>query len=391
MLKDKNILIGITGGIAAYKICHLIRNFIRQGANVKIVLSENAKEFVTETTLSTLSKNPVYSDTFLAQDYCVKHIGLVDEADIFVLAPATANTIGKLANGICDNLLTSLLCAFNKPIVFAPAMNTNMWRNPAVQKNITTLQELGYAIVNPAYGELACGVEGDGRMAEIEDIEAKVIETLTQKKIEKKIVITAGGTKEEIDPVRYIGNYSSGKMGIALADAAYEMGADVHLISTVPTEKPYRVELVKSANDMLLATQKAMSEAECLIMAAAVADYRPKTKAEQKIKKDAQTLQVELVKNPDIVATIAAEKKQGQVIIGFAAESENLIENAKKKITSKNLDFVIANDISDTQIGFSSDENEVFVIDKDLNIQKLEKDSKKTIAKKILKAVFDEN
>lgn len=393
MLKGKNILIGITGGIAAYKICYLIRNFIKNGANVKVVLSDNAKEFVTETTFSTLSQNPVYSDTFLSQDYSVKHIALVEEADIFVLAPATANTIGKIANGICDNLLTSLLCAFNKPVIFAPAMNTNMWDNSAVQKNIKTLCDMGYNMIEPSCGELACGTSGSGRMAEVEDIEAKVLEVLSEKLIlaKKKVVITAGGTKEEIDPVRYIGNYSSGKMGIALADSAYQMGAEVCLISTVTVEKPYKVESVKSANDMLLATQNAMKDADCLIMAAAVADYRPNIRAEQKIKKNPDSLTVELVKNPDIISKIAQNKKSNQIIVGFAAESENLIENAKKKIVSKNLDFVVANDISDSEIGFSSDENEVFVINKKLEIQKIEKDSKKNIAKKILKAVFDEN
>lgn len=393
MLKGKNILIGITGGIAAYKICYLIRNFIRHGANVKVILSENAKEFVTETTLSTLSQNPVYSDTFLSQEYCVKHIALVDEADIFVLAPATANTIGKLANGICDNLLTSILCAFNKPVVFAPAMNKNMWHNPIVQKNIKTLVEIAYEMIEPAYGELACGCSGDGRMAEVEDIEAKVLDILSGKMIlaKKKIVITAGGTREELDPVRYIGNYSSGKMGIALADSAYAMGAEVCLISTVTTDKPYPVKMVKSAEEMLLAVQNSMNDADCLIMAAAVADYRPNIRAEQKIKKDADFLRMELVKNPDIVSTIAKNKNPNQIIVGFAAESENLIENAKKKIVNKNLDFIVANDISDTEIGFSSDENEVFIINKNLEIQKIKKDSKKNIARKILKAVFDEN
>jgi len=393
MIKGKKILIGITGGIAAYKICHLIRSFVRQGASVKVVLTENAKEFVTETTLSTLSKNPVYSDTFLSQDYCVKHISLVDESDIFVLAPATANTIGKLANGICDNLLTSLLCAFNKPVVFAPAMNTNMWQNLLVQKNIKTLEELGYSIVKPGVGELACGYEGEGRMAEVCEIESKVVEVLSAGALplKKKIVITAGGTKEEIDPVRYVGNYSSGKMGIALADEAYARGAEVVLISTVLAEKPYVVKNVKSAQEMLLEVQNQMKTADALIMAAAVADYRPFVRAEQKIKKNADDLTIEFVKNPDIVSTVAQNKKPEQIIVGFAAESENLLENAKKKIVAKKLDFVVANDISDAKIGFSSDENEVFVINKALDVQKFEKTSKKNIAKQILKAVFDAN
>lgn len=393
MLKGKKILIGITGGISAYKICYLIRSFIRQGASVKVILTENAKEFVTETTLSVLSKNPVYSDTFSFQDYCVKHVSLVDEADIFVLAPATANTIGKIANGICDNLLTSLLCAFNKSIVFAPAMNTNMWQNPLVQKNIKTLEEQGYVTVKPTMGELACGVEGEGRMAEVDEIEAKVIEVLSRNLplLNKKIVITAGGTKEEIDPVRYIGNYSSGKTGIALADEAYLQGAEVILVSSVDVERPYCVEKIKSAQEMLLAVEKNMKDAHCLIMAAAVADYRPEERLDQKFKKDTTELTLKLVKNPDIVSLMAQNKKTNQIIVGFAAESENLLENAKGKIIAKNLDFIVANDISNPEIGFSSDENEVFLINKALEVQKFEKTSKKDIAKQILKAVFDAN
>lgn len=391
MLKGKKILIGITGGIAAYKVCSLIRNFIKQGAQVKVVLTENAKEFVTPTTLSTLSKNPVYSDTFSSGEYSIKHVSLVDEADIFVLAPATANTLGKVANGICDNLLSSLLCACTKPVVFAPAMNTNMWNNSLVQKNIQTLQNQGWEIVEPGFGELACGYNGDGRMAEIEEIEAKIIEILTKKKAlaKKKIVITSGGTKEELDPVRYIGNYSSGKMGLALADAAHQMGADVELVTTVLAQRPYQVTIVKSAEQMLDSTSRAFGEADCLVMAAAVADYRPVVRSEQKIKKESDSLTIELVKNPDILSTIASGKKSEQIVVGFAAESENLLENAKKKIKAKNLDFIVANDISDSSIGFSSDENEVFIINKNLDVQKIEKDSKKNIAKKILKAVFD--
>jgi phosphopantothenoylcysteine decarboxylase/phosphopantothenate--cysteine ligase len=356
-------------------------------------MTENAKEFVTATTLSTLSKNQVYTDTFSSGEYSIKHVSLVDEADVFVLAPATANTLGKVANGICDNLLSSLLCACIKPVVFAPAMNTNMWNNSLVQKNIKTLQNQGWSMVEPGFGELACGYNGDGRMAEIEEIEAKVIEILGQKQVlaKKKIVITSGGTKEELDPVRYIGNYSSGKMGLALADAAYQMGADVELVTTILAERSYKVTLVKSANQMLDEASRAFDGADCLIMAAAVADYRPVVRSEQKIKKDSESLTLELIKNPDIVSTIASGKKSGQIVVGFAAESEDLIENAKKKITAKNLDYIVANDISDSSIGFGSDENEVFVIDKNLDIQKIEKDSKKNIAKKILKAVFDAN
>lgn len=392
MLLGKNILIGISGGIAAYKICQLVRNFIKQGANVKVVMTPHSKEFVTPMTLSTLSKNKVYSEEFNQDDWSPEHISLADEADIFVLAPATANTIGKVATGVCDNLLTSLLCAFNKPVVFAPAMNCNMWENETVQKNIQTLLTKGFEIVEPTSGELACGYEGVGRMAEIDVIEAKVVEVLERGQFlkDKKIVITAGGTKEELDPVRYIGNYSSGKMGIALADEAHFAGAEVELITTVKVDRCYKITDVKSALAMQVAVNSAMEESDVLIMAAAVADYRPKERVEQKMKK-AEALTVEFVKNPDIVAEVAQNKNSNQTIIGFAAESENVIEYAKGKIQSKKLDYIVANDISKSDIGFGSNENEVVLIDKDFNEIKIEKDSKNKIAKKILKAVFDED
>ena len=238
MLENKNILVGISAGISAYKICELVRMYRKAGANVRVVLTPNALNLVTKLTLETLSNNEVYVNNFEIDEYKPEHIALT-ESDIFVIAPATANTIGKIANGIYDNLLLSTACAFSKPILIVPAMNTNMWKNPIVQENLTKLSKLGYHILEPASGYLACGTSGIGRMREVEEIFDKTVDIMTPKLKGKKILITAGGTKEKIDPVRYISNSSSGKMGLALADAAYSMGAEVTLVSTFKTDKPY--------------------------------------------------------------------------------------------------------------------------------------------------------
>lgn len=389
MLENKNILIGISGGIAAYKICTLIRLYKKAGANVRVMLTPNALNFVTKLTLETLSNNEVHVDHFEIQEYKPEHISLCDEADICVLAPATANTISKIANGLCDNLLTSTVCAFSKPILIAPAMNTNMWNNPFVQENISKLRTVGYHFVDPETGFLACGTNGVGRMAEVEEIFDKTVEILSEnKKLSgKKILITAGGTKEKIDPARYISNCSSGKMGIALADNAYNMGAEVTLISTFAVDKPYKNVVTESAIEMEKAVKTELSHNDCVIMAAAVADYRVKEYSEQKIKKGAEdNLTLELTKNPDILKGLASESI---LKVGFCAESENLIENAKTKIKNKGCDFLVANDISRKDIGFTSDMNEVYILDKNLNISHIEKDSKQNIAKKILEKIFE--
>ncbi len=390
MLSNKKILIGITGGIAAYKICSLIREFIKLNAEVKVVLTPNAGNFVTEATLMSLSKNKVYTDEFKSSDYKPEHISL-SESDLFIIAPASANTIGKLANGICDNLLTSVAMAFKNPILIAPAMNCNMWENPSLQRNLRILKEQNYGIVEPEEGYLACGYDGKGRMAEIETIKLKACEILSEKQFlkGKKLLISAGGTKESIDPVRYIGNHSSGKMGIALADCAHEAGAEVILVSTTKVQKPYQVINVTSAKEMLDAIQNSFGFQDALIMAAAPADYRVEKACEQKIKKEnADEITLKLIKNPDILSSMSKIKKPNQKIVGFCAESENLIENAKKKIDSKNADFIIANDISKAEIGFNSDYNEVIIINKNKEAKHLEKDTKKNIAKKILTEVF---
>ena len=390
MLENKNILIGITGGIAAYKICTLIRLYKKSGANVRVVLTPNALNFVTKLTLQTLSNNEVYVDNFDVDNFKPEHISLCDEADIFVIAPATANTISKIANGICDNLLTTTVCAFNKPILLAPAMNTNMWKNTFIQQNLEKLKNAGYHIVNPGTGFLACGTTGEGRMAEVEDIYDSTVKIFSQKQIlkGKKILITAGGTKEMIDPVRYISNCSSGKMGLALADCAYNMGAEVTLVSTFKANKPYKNIVTESAIEMENAVKENIVNQDCVIMTAAVADYRVKEPAKEKMKKgEKDSLTLELVKNPDILQEISGK---GVLAVGFCAESENLIENAKEKIQKKGCDYLVANDISRKDIGFSSDMNEVYILDKKLNITHFERDTKQNIAQKILEKVFEQ-
>lgn len=388
MLENKNILIGITGGIAAYKICTLIRLYRKAGANVRVVLTPNALNFVTKLTLQTLSNNEVYVDNFEIDEYKPEHIALT-EADIFVIAPASANTIGKIANGICDNLLLSTACAFSKPILIAPAMNENMWNNPFVQENMSKLKKHGYHIVDPETGFLACGTNGVGRMKEPEEIFDRTVEIFSEnKKLKgKKILITAGGTREKIDPVRYITNASSGKMGLALADNAYRMGADVTLVSTFKADKPYKNIVTETALEMEKAVKENLSNQDCVIMAAAVSDYRVENCAENKIKKQGNKLTLELVENPDILKSIC--KTPNKIICGFCAESENLLENAKAKIQKKGCDFLIANDISRKDIGFNTDENEVYIIDKSLNIKHIEKDTKENIAQRILEEIFE--
>ena len=390
-IANKNILIGITGGIAAYKICGLIRMFKKNGANVKTVVTKSALEFVTPLTLQTLSQEQVYIEQFVTEERKPEHIALCDWADIFVIAPASANTIGKIANGICDNLLTSLACAFQKQIIFAPAMNTGMWNNKAVQKNIQTLKSSGAVFVEPEEGFLACGTDGKGRLADINTIYEKTCECLQDKQFlkGKKIVITAGGTKENFDPVRYIGNYSSGKMGTAIADRAFEAGAEVCLIKTFELERGYKTIDVQSAAQMFEAVKKEFETADILIMTAAVADYRPERAADLKLKKDsAEELVLKLVKNPDILSEMCKIKKAGQIVIGFCAESNNLIDYAKQKIQKKNCDYLIANDISRKDTGFSSDYNEVFILDRNLSVTKIEKDTKYNIALKILESLW---
>ena len=433
MLENKNILLGITGGIAAYKICTLIRLYKKAGANVRVVVTPNALNFVTKLTLQTLSNNDVFVEQFNIDEYKPEHIALT-ESDIFVIAPATANTIGKIANGICDNLLTTTACAFNKPFLIAPAMNNNMWENEFVQENIKKLENNGFNIIYPSEGFLACGSNAVGRMREPEEIYEETLKMLglqdSNPTIEvksgllsgKKILITAGGTKEKIDPVRYITNNSSGKMGLALAKNALKMGADVTLVSTFKAEGGFKNIVTESAQEMEKVVKENLFEQDCVIMAAAVADYKVKNYSEHKIKKGLDDNYIlELTKNTDILKEICNLKKikirageyatvchsvQNEsnqnlsteekpkenfppLIVGFCAESEHLIENAKIKVKNKGCDYIVANDISRKDIGFNSNENEVYIIDKNLNINHIEKDTKENIAVKILENIFE--
>lgn len=390
-LNDKVVLIGITGGIAAYKIFELIRKFKKNGANVKVVCTPNALNFVTKLTLQNLSQNEVYVEEFDVKQWKPEHISLADEADIMLIAPATANTISKIANGYADNLLTSIACAFSKKMIIAPAMNCNMWRNSVIQENVTKLKSIGVDILDPESGFLACGYMGNGRLCSVDKIYDAVVEALnySEKLCGKKVVVTAGGTIEDIDPVRYISNYSSGKMGLAIANAAHDMGAETVLITTKNVEAPFRIIKVKSALDMQNALYGEFENSDYIIMAAAVADYRVKDYSGQKIKKDVNcdnSLILELVENPDILKGLC-EKKTHQIIVGFCAESENLLENAKEKIHKKGCDFLVANDISRKDIGFSSDDNEVTILSKSGITKKIEKTSKKAIARKILEYI----
>lgn len=394
MLSGKNILVGITAGIAAYKACELIRMYKRANANVRVICTPNALNFVTKLTLQNLSQNDVGVEEFEVKDFKPEHISYADEADIMVICPATANTIAKITNGICDNLLTSVIAAFSKPVIVAPAMNTNMLNNVFIQENIKKLSKnSNYYIVEPETGFLACGTEGKGRLASLDKIYDKTVEVLNKDFKQnilrgKKVVITAGGTIEDIDPVRYISNYSSGKMGLALADSCYKSGAEVVLITTKDFDCPYKVIKVKSATDMLNAVEKEFSTADYVIMAAAVADFRVKHISEQKIKKTLDNeISLTLIKNPDILKEISS-RKTNQIIVGFCAESENLLENAKEKIKRKGCDFLVANDISRKDIGFSSDYNEVYILNKNLDIIKIERQEKSLAASKIIEEIY---
>ena len=385
MLQGKHILLGITGGIAAYKICTLIRNFKKSGAEVKIIATPNALNFVTKLTLQNLSQSEVYVEEFDVNNWKPEHISLADWADIMLIAPATANTISKIAQGIADNLLTSVACAFSKKMIIAPAMNVNMWNNDAVQNNLKILQKRGIEILEPESGFLACGYMGKGRLCSLDKIYNAVEEALNYSQMLKgqKVVITAGGTIEEIAPVRYISNYSSGKMGLALAKSAQSMGAEVVFITTKDFDVPFKKVLVKSAQDMQNAINEEFDTANYIIMAAAVADYRVKEFSKQKIKKENNdSITLELVKNPDILADLC-KNKTSQTIVGFCAESENLMENAKTKIEKKGCDYLVANDISRKDIGFNSEENEVTILSQDGAIKKISKAPKSVIARKI--------
>ncbi|MFW5998373.1 MAG: bifunctional phosphopantothenoylcysteine decarboxylase/phosphopantothenate--cysteine ligase CoaBC [Bacillota bacterium] len=389
----KNIVLGITGGIAAYKVVQVASNLAQKNYEVKVVMTESAVEFVTPLTFRTITQNPVETDLFSPpQNFKVKHVSLAKQADIFLIAPATANFISKMASGIADDLLSTLILATEAPIIVAPSMNVNMYNNPIIQDNMDYLKDKGIEIISPDSGYLACGDTGKGRLPEPELLTELVIRKLSPKFLKDyKVLITAGPTREPLDPVRYLSNYSSGKMGYALARAANNAGADVTLISgPVSLESPAGVQTIniETAEAMEKEVLELASSQDIIIMAAAVADFRPVRKAKKKLKKDKFKSSLNLVQNPDILKKIGKNKTNNQIIVGFAAESSDLEKNAYSKLVNKNLDMIIANNINRTDIGFASNDNEVLLITKNQQ-KKLKKMSKINLANKIIRYIND--
>lgn len=383
MLKNKKILLGVTGGIAAYKSCELIRLYQKQGADVKVIMSEAATKFVAPLTFAALSHHEVEITMF---DDSIKHIELAQWADILVIAPATANTIAKIACGIADNLLTNIILAATCPKLVAPAMNVNMYENAATRKNIHKLVQLGIQTIGPDSGYQACGDMGKGRLASLDQILDATVKIL-KKSNNRKIVITAGPTQEPLDPVRFITNHSSGKMGYALAQAAAEKGYTVKLVSgptNIPVPSAVEIIKVKTASDMLNAVLHEIEDSDIFIGCAAVADFRSKVISRNKIKKtdDTESLILELVKNPDIIKEVANLHKT--FTVGFAAETTNVVEYAKSKLVKKALDLIIANDVSDSSIGFNSDQNRVSLVFKDLSTEDLPLMNKQDLARVLI-------
>ncbi len=389
MLANKTVVLGITGGIAAYKAADIASKLTRDGAKVEAVMTESASRFITPLTLRNITGRPVVTDMFaMTPEYSLEHVALAEAADIIVIAPATANTIARLAAGIADNMLTCTVLATAAPVIIAPAMHETMLQNPVTQHNLDRLKSRGFTIIGPDYGRLASGKAGWGRLADTGIIIGTIKQVLGRKGdlAGRRILVTAGGTREPIDPVRHIGNRSSGKMGYALAEAARDRGAEVSLI-TAPTSLPepagIEVVRVQTARQMKEAVAKAVAGADALIMAAAVADYQPKRFVAAKIKKEAPTMTLELVRTPDILG----EVKGNFIKVGFAAESENLIANARAKLEKKGLDLIVANDITGDESGFNADTNKVTIIDRDGKVENLPLLTKREVAEKVLDRV----
>jgi len=402
-LKGKTIILGVCGGIAAYKSAELIRLFKKDGAEVWVVMTKSAKEFVSPLTFETLSGNPVYSDMFLdssilniQSSISMPHIDLGKRCDLFIVAPATANIIGKFANGIADDLLSTLYLSVTSPVLIAPAMNNNMYANPVVQENIKKLKGFNINFVEPGFGELACGDKGEGRLADLDVILSRAKELLTSKGdlSDRTVLVTAGPTHEAIDPVRFISNLSSGKMGYAVASAARRRGANVILISgstSLPVPSGVRFISIKSASDMRREILKEVERADVIIMTAAVSDFTPENYSDKKIKKeDTEGITIKLKKNPDILSEISHQPSaisHQRIVVGFALETDDMIKNAKEKLKEKNLDFIVANSVN----GFGSDQNKVTIIDKKGNLYDIPQMSKDGVAEIILDKVVSKD
>lgn len=388
MLNGKHIVIGVTGGIAVYKVVDVVSRLKKLGAEITVIMTKHATEFVTPLTFRSLSLNYVVVDMFEEpKTWNVEHISIAQRADLFLMAPATANIMGKMVSGIADDMVSTVVMATKAPVFIAPAMNTGMYTNPVVQRNMKDLKSLGYHFIDPDSGRLACGDIGVGKLASPERIVETISNFLVKKDLEgKKILITAGPTQEAIDPVRYITNHSSGKMGYAIAEAARDRGAEVTLVSgPVNIEKLSGVKTIDvvTASEMYEAVMKKMDEMDIIVKAAAVADYKPSNYSGEKVKKSDDDLSIPLERTKDIAFEIS-KKKSHQKVVGFAAESENVIENAKKKIAKKDFDFIVSNDIKKSGAGFKSDTNIVSIIDKSGEVMHYELLQKREIADIIL-------
>lgn len=395
MLKGKKIVLGVTGGIAIFKAVELVSQLRKQGCEVRVVMTEHAQQFVTPLTFKEISGNAVAVSMWNGnQEFNVEHIALANWADVFVVAPATANILAKMAYGLADDLLSTTLLAAQAPVIVCPAMNTGMYEHPATQENLAKLKQRGVTVLPPAVGQLACGTSGAGRLPEPEQIVAFINAFFAQREGDLrglKVLVTAAGTREPIDPVRFVGNRSSGKMGYAVAQMAAERGAEVLLISgpsALAVPPNVRVVKVETTAEMLKACLDAYAEADIVIKAAAVADYRPRDVADQKIKKKTDdALTIVMDKNPDILKTLGAQKTK-QVLVGFAAETQNLLANAREKVVKKNLDMIVANDVTAAGAGFNADTNIVKFLFASGEVRELEKLPKTEVANQILDAAL---
>ena len=394
-LTGREIVLGVTGGIAAYKSAEIVSRLRHLGANVHVIMTRNATEFITPLTFQTLSANQTVTDTFSAPEYWnVEHVALAKRAEIFVIAPATANILAKMAAGIADDMLSTTVLATKAPILVAPAMNTGMWTAEATQRNLKTLKERGVRTIGPESGRLACGDEGAGRMSEPEAIVEEIYRILTKKRdyAGTKVLITAGATRERLDPVRFITNDSSGKMGFAIAEAARDRGAEVTVIhGSVSAEIPAGIRTIRieTARDLYDAMMAEAGKQDVIIQAAAVCDYRPAEQKDRKIKKEkGKNLVLELTENPDIARAVGEQKRAGQTLVGFAAETDHVQQNAQKKLAAKNLDMIVANDVTKPGAGFNTDTNIAALITADRIIEE-PLQTKRQLAEKILDRVME--
>mgnify|MGYP002704779511 FL=1 len=393
MLKGKHIILGVTGSIAAYKIASLASMLKKGGADITVIMTQNATNFINPITFETLTGNKCLVDTFDRNfQYSVEHVSLAKQTDVFMMAPASANVIAKAAHGIADDMLTTTLLACGCTKIFAPAMNTRMYRNPVVQDNIEILRRYGIEVITPATGYLACGDTGEGKMPEPEFLYEAIVNALQPKDMKgKKVLVTAGATREKIDPVRYISNHSTGNLGYAIAGAAMRRGADVTLVTGKTALQPpagvHTIEIL-SAAQMFEAVKERAGEQDIIIKAAAVADYTPKFPAEEKVKKKDGELTIELERTEDILGFLGANKKTGQFLCGFSMETENMIENSRKKLEKKNLDLIVANNLRQTGAGFGTDTNIVTLLSKEETLQ-LPIMSKKEVADELLTYIMN--